>query len=333
MKKFKLPSPHLKTQQGSAIIEFLITAVPILLLGLGATETARWYIHKQHIRYALVEAQRVATVTHAKPEQIVEAFEYALKPLFSPVGQYTSIEARREAYLQQVTQKTAMTPWRISITSPTPEHFKDFSQSNLVIANTTGLATINNNYQFEQHQEKGLGLHSQESIYEANILSLNLVYPYKPLVPGVTSLMKVLSPSSSSRLKQTYFEAGYLPLELTAHMAMQSHPVLWPTQPSGKVIKQEQIAQSDAAVSSMIESTNADLNCAGLWCSDSNYINGLSNSNHNTDNTEQVPYQPPQAPHQADTSNPLNPSRPWNQDGSNTTHIDDPLCGTSLCCV
>ena len=333
MKKAKPPPTSLRAQHGSAVIEFLVAAVPVLLLGLGATETARWYIHKQHVRYALIEAQRVASVTHAKPEHMIEAFEEALNPLFAPSGRYDSIAARRDAYLSTVALKTAMPSWRMVITSPTPAHFKDFKQQGLNVEGANGLATINNNYQLEQHQEKGLGVHSQQSIYEANILSIDLVYAYKPLVPGVANLMRSLSSSSDSKLKQSYYEAGYLPLLLSSHIGMQSHPVQWPTQINSKVLWQDQVIVSDKT--NTTGSVDYHDICAGLWCPDlmTNKTNNRPISNQSNKGNR-----PPQHSTDIGTKTPNNPTNNLIEPGTTTAEtakdaiIEDPNCGISLCC-
>lgn len=335
MNKHKLRSSTLSSQQGTAIIEFLLTAVPILLLSLGATETARWYMQKQHIRYALLEAQRVASVSHAKPELMIEAFEEALKPLFAPAGQHRNIEARRDAYLTQVSQKTGTTPWRISILSPTAQHFKDFSQSDLEIARTSGFAAINNNYQSEQHQEKGLGPHSQESIYEANILSINLIYPYKPLVPGVSNLMKLLSSSTSSKLKQSYYDAGYLAMELSSHIGMQSHPVQWPSSPNSKVMWHDQIAESEKLITIDSKNSMSINTCSGIWCPKStNQRASTVKSDFPMSSDDIYSSQAPQSDVASDDGSTLNNAadEAWSTDEPSSSKLDDPLCGTSLCC-
>lgn len=348
MKKFTLHSSTLRSQQGAAVIEFLVTAVPVLLLGLGATETARWYIHKQHVRLALLEAQRIAAVSHARPERIISGFEEGLKPLFAPAGRHPSIEARRDAYLSDASIKSGTVPWRITIVSPTAAHFKDFSQADLSIARSSGFAAINNNYQAEQHQEKPRGLHSQESIYEANILSVDLVYPYKPLVPGVATLMSLLS-SSDSALKQSYHKAGYLPMALSSHIGMQSHPVQWPNSPEAKVVWRDQVAESDRILSSSSEGLQSISDCNGLWCplSSSQKAAGAigdfsipskgPTTGGGTDNPDRPDYQAPGG-EQVATEDPSinhNDNFPWSGDNSNhgSNHLDDPLCGTSLCCV
>ncbi len=334
MKKIQTHSPSLYSQRGSAIIEFLISALPILLLGLGATETTRWYIHKQHIRFALHEAQRAASVSHAEPKQFIKAFEEALKPLFAPAGLYATTEARRNAYLESVSKKTAMPPWRISISSPNAKHFQDFQQDELEIAKRSGFTAINNNYQLEQHQEKPLGLHSQATIYEANILSITLIYPYKPLIPGVSSLIRQLSDSTNSKLKQRYYSNGYLPLELSAHIAMQSHPVLWPNDPSSKVVYNEQISISDKILSSSSTSSLTDSPCSGLWCTH-NTSNHSPNQGASSDLgsiTDTKPYQPPNTSEPTYNDFSQDPTNTWTPKSSESSLTNDPLCGTSLCC-
>lgn len=333
MKKIQTRSLSLHSQRGSAIVEFLLSAVPILLLALGATETTRWYIHKQHIRFALHEAQRAASVSHAEPKQFIKAFEEAIKPLFAPAGLYATTEARRDAYLESVSKKTTMPPWRISVTSPNTKHFQDFHQNELEIAKRSGFAAINNNYQREQHQEKPLGLHSQSTIYEANILSINLVYPYKPLVPGVSSLIRQLSDSTSSKLKQRYYSNGYLPLELSAHIAMQSHPVLWPNDPSSKVVNDEQISTSDKVLSSISSSSEGGNPCAGLWCADTENQRAIQATNNELGSaSSSAPYHPPQSLNPTYEDSTKHSANTWSPESSENHSTNDPLCGTSLCC-
>lgn len=345
MKKYALASSTLRSQQGAAVIEFLVTAVPILLLGLGATETTRWYMHKQHVRLALLEAQRVAAVSHAKPERIIASFEEGLKPLFAPAGRHASIEARRDDYLAEVSRNSGTSPWRITITSPTTAHFKDFSQADLAIARSTGFAAINNNYQAEQHQAKPRGLNSQESIFEANIFSVDLIYPYKPLVPGVATLMKLLQRSDSA-LQQSYQDAGYLAMALSAHIGMQSHPVLWPNSPDAKVIWQHQLADNEHLISSTTDSLQPISNCNGIWCplSSSQKASGATgasapNSSGGAHDSypERPDYQAPGGGQVATEDSSIKPSDNsavlGDSSGSGSSQLDDPLCGTSLCCV
>lgn len=321
------------------MVEFILTAFPVLLLALGAVETGRWYMQKQHLRYAALEAQRVASVTHAEPRHIISSFEEALKPLFSPAGVHGTSAKRRDAYLSQVQQQTQHSPWQMVIQSPRDEHFMDFRQADLAIAKQTGLDAINNNYQLEQHQSKSKGLYSQESIFEANILSIDLIYPYKPFTPGLAAFLRLFASQSNSELKKSYYAAGYLPIQLSAHLGMQSHPVRWPDDPSGKVVHQGR-ARSAVVASNGIPTPEHTEPCHGLWCLDEDSASnkqrsGSGNSSPSSTQTLPIPsgdgYNPPMASFPASTPDTV--VNAWAPGALNSQDLRNPLCDTSICCV
>ena len=73
--------PRRTLQRGMAIIEFLLVALPLFLLGVGVIEITRWAVARQAVSYALFEAVRTGAITDAYPRAIRVAFERALIPL------------------------------------------------------------------------------------------------------------------------------------------------------------------------------------------------------------------------------------------------------------
>ncbi|NYE22948.1 TadE/TadG family type IV pilus assembly protein [Pigmentiphaga litoralis] len=60
-----------------AIIEFLLVALPLFLLGVGVIEVTRWAVARQAISYALFEAARTGAITGGDSLAIQLAFERA----------------------------------------------------------------------------------------------------------------------------------------------------------------------------------------------------------------------------------------------------------------
>src|SRR5690606_35608988 len=73
---------HSTCQQGAGIAEFVIVAIPVLFVTLGTIEIARWFLVRQAVGMALIEAARAGATEHAHPDAITAAFEQALLPLF-----------------------------------------------------------------------------------------------------------------------------------------------------------------------------------------------------------------------------------------------------------
>jgi hypothetical protein len=256
------------TQSGSAAIEFALVAIPLLLVGLGGIEIAHWFSVRQTVSLALLEAARAASVAHAKPEVIEHAFEQALLPLFA--GQHPD-QARQQLAraLEQRHQDTQDSPWRIIIHSPSAAAYIDHAQAEISMQ---GLASINNDYQQEQdlrYRRKGWvdgkGPVSRQTIFQANTLHLTLSYPHKPVVPGVSNLIKQLYPVADS-YGRAAMQQGYLPMTRSLTLIMQSHPVNWPSLNNGKVIHEHrQIAFANPAHAQKPASHGAMV-CTGPWC-------------------------------------------------------------------
>ena len=236
---FPLPSahhPHAAPQRGTGMIEFLLIAIPLLLTTLGGIEISHWMFTRQAVNMALTEAGRAGSTLHANPQAIIQAFEQALEPLYPPTGSATSAQrlqaaiARNQSHHQQL-------PWHIQVMSPTPEHFRDFSSTDPAVRHPSGLPTLNNSYQLEQHQahkQQGLpdgkGHHSGQTIFEANTLALRLTWRYTPLLPGFEQIAN-----------------GRLAMKQDITLTMQSHPVLWPDDAAGRVTRSADPAGAEPA--------------------------------------------------------------------------------------
>lgn len=314
-------------RQAFSSTEFLLTAIPTLLLGMGGYELTRWHHTRHLLNLALVEAARAGSVHHAMPEQIAHSFEQALNPLFASA---TDPSRQKQRYLQKVEHITQLPAWQIILQSPRHEHFLDFHRKDLDIAQQTGLYAIDNNYQKEQHNRKGLGYLSKESIYEANTLSMSLSYAYEPIVPGMKFLFKQLRHFYTEPYTATMLSHGFLPIQHELSISMQSHPVQW--QSTAKVITSHPITKTITANHpTSIPTTDV---CHGIWC----HSNTQSAT---TANRMPLPTQPsPSSPssNYPSSTAPQGYTPPTEETPStagNSTNVQNhnhPLCGISLCC-
>lgn len=337
---------------GFTAIEFILSAIPVLLVSLGAYELSLWYKHRHILNLALVEAARQGSVQHAHPKAIEAAFTAALTPLFVPSGPYQNAETRRDAYLKRI-QAQAGQSWRILLEEPNPSHYLDFKRSDLTISQLTGHDAIDNNFQKEQHQRKSQGLFSGHTIYQANTLKLSLIYPYKPKVPGMSFLFKQLASLQTDPLIYDLMsKAGTLAIRSSLSITMQSHPVLWTSHNSSHVLYAHQLK---SAIDNTVGNTSVTGSCTyGIWCAAKNIpssthipSSNTSSSSSTTAPTTNAPPKPastsPQTPEQSNSSldestnaylPPIEhvPTTPKNFSEISAPQSDENLCGVSLCC-
>src|SRR5690554_425888 len=232
----------MSTQRGTSMIEFTIAAVPVLFLGLGSIELARWMLARQAISLALLQGARAASIGHGRPRALEQAFEDALLPLFAGGNRASRKLAQQSAFAGR-SQRSGLPPWQVQVLSPSPLAFHDHADPALRIAGAAGRAAINNNYQLEQDQGRrargwaeGRGPASGQSVFEANTLVQRLQYLHEPIVPGFKGLLSALG-NKSGAYSQRALASGYLPIMHEIVLGMQSHPVNWTLPASGKIIQ------------------------------------------------------------------------------------------------
>lgn len=317
-------------QRGASLIEFSLVAVPILLMGLGCVEVARWFQVRQFVDVALLQAARAGITGHARPQAIEAAFEQALLPLYAS-GPAASADSRMRADFARRGAVLGDAPWRIEILSPAKAAFADYADPGLAIARETGLAAINNDYQAEQHQRylgqgRPLGAASGLTIYQANVLALRLTFPHRPLVPGVAALLRQLGDPAGSYASRAMALGGYLPMVRELRLGMQSHPVDWPKGHGGKVVMPW---VDEGAVPAGIPVAA----CHGLWC-----LGPVGAGGSAEGAPPELSASPEPLPQDGSAvasggapqagSSPPDPEVP-----GYTIEPGDPACGVTLCCV
>jgi len=210
---------RLRTASGTAVTEFLLVALPLLAMGLGAFDVARWHLARQTLSHALLEAGRAGAVHHGDPLAIQATLQRALAPLQDA----HNARALRTRY--------GLPAWRIEVLGPTAAHFADFPGPP-----QHGMRTIRHSYQHEQHlralargHPEGRGPASGDTIFQANTLTLRVVYLHTPLAPGMRSLVRMTGQlaGTSNASAAAMRIAGVIPVQQSISVPMQSAPWEW----------------------------------------------------------------------------------------------------------
>lgn len=318
------PSPHApRSQRGAAALSFLLTALPVLMLGLGGIELHNWLWVRQVLGHALLEAGRAASADHARPDTIVAEFEHALRPLYLTPGSLDRALAQRSL-------DTGQAPWQIRIRAPARAAFLDHAAPGLRAAGTPdGLQTINHDYQPAQHRRRtaqgwpeGKGPISGQTIFEANTLDIELIWAHEPLIPGIRTLMRAFGSEVSDYRGHVYAQ-GYLPMLRQLTLTMQSHPVAWPDRTDGKVVH--------GTVAHL--PTPETVECTGFWaeCGTRSYGGTINLPGTPANGAAPPQTSSPGMPSVNDGINP-EPGAIGDQTDGMPGAGDAPACGLHLCC-
>jgi outer membrane protein OmpA-like peptidoglycan-associated protein len=231
-----IKTPHF--QRGASLVEFVIVAPIITLMGMGMLQYALLFNAKNHLNHAAFMAARSGATHHALLEDttapgasIMGAYIHALAPLYgggsnpSQVAQ-SALEAKKDmaGNLQ------------IEIISPTKESFTDWSDAQLSATlgqgrgpNGSNALVIRNSGQ--AYADRKVGEKSGQTIQEANLLKIRVTHGYQPSVPAIRRFLmlfyqKVYPESELSEFEKMLLKKGRIPVVSQATVQMQSHPIL-----------------------------------------------------------------------------------------------------------
>lgn len=321
--------PAAQAQCGQGALEFTLAVVPVLLAALGALEAIHWYNVRHTVNQALMQGLRAGITEHARPQAIAAAFDQSMLLLFPPTTTASAQQNQQRRYRRHTLQLGA--PWHMQILSPTAAHYAAHADPSLAISQSTGLAAIRNSYQREQH------LQSKESapgagnppvtgqppplpdIFQANTLSVRVVFPHSPLLPGMRSLFTLLGKRNGSVNERT-FAAGYLPVVQQLSLPMQSDPVQWPIDQTPGFFS---TGPGQATHTSFgVPANKAIAPCTGLWCNTGKTTNKIP-----------APEQENEAEHPAHGLPHLD--EPHTNPPGQAVQLppNDPQCGVTVCCL
>lgn len=262
-------------QYGQGMVEFLLAAPVVLLMGLGSIEAIHWHFVRQAVSEALLQAGRAAVTRHADPQVLDTAFREALLPLHAAPSREES-RTRLERAMARRETDTGLPAWRIEILSPSAASFEDFASDNPELP-PAPYPVIDNDYLDVQHEAylqqgwpEGRGKASGQSILEANSLRLHLTWLHEPLLPGMKLLMRQLAPSDSRYGSRAMALGGYLPIQRHLVLMMQSHAIAWEMPAHGRVARSRTGERPDIPTGLSPEPPSTlQPSCQGLWCPNS----------------------------------------------------------------
>src|SRR5690606_28821893 len=95
----------------------------------GVVETARWYLVRQAVGQALLEAARAGATQHAESAALQKGLRLGLSPLYATAATSLGLaegQRRLDQRQRDLRTKFGLAPWHLEILNPTPAHFADF---------------------------------------------------------------------------------------------------------------------------------------------------------------------------------------------------------------
>lgn len=191
-----------RRQRASALVESLLAAPIVLLLGLGALQWALVFHARGALEYALFEAARAGSVAHAEPDAIEEGLARGLLAFWQGSTMPRSRPAGQAAAQLRLAQGigAGWIDWRQL--APTQQSFADWAEPAIDEAGypLAGSEEIpNDNLQWSWLREPAggvaamrgqepIGAQSQQTLNDANLLKLELRYGVPLAVPFVGTM-------------------------------------------------------------------------------------------------------------------------------------------------
>jgi hypothetical protein len=178
-------------QRGASAIEFAIAAPVLLVLGLGALQWALVFHARQAVEHAAIEAARAGSRGHALPEAIATGLARGLLPYWAALPAVRSAADREQAVAAaraRVAQASAAGWIVVRMISPTVESFADWGEPALdgFGRPIAGLIEIpNDSLEFAEQRSPRGGSGSGQSLLDANVLKIEIVYGVPLDVPLV----------------------------------------------------------------------------------------------------------------------------------------------------
>ncbi|HLT26079.1 MAG TPA: TadE/TadG family type IV pilus assembly protein [Zeimonas sp.] len=188
-----------RRQRASALVETLLAAPIVLLLGLGALQWALLLHARTALEYGLFEAARAGSVAHARPDAIEAGLARGLLPFWQSAGMPRGQAAALAAAQARLAQGLAAGWIDWLQLAPTLESFADWAEPALDDDGRPmpGVPEIpNDSLQYPwlrapagdvatMRGREPIGARSQQTLNDANVLKLELRYGVPLAVPLV----------------------------------------------------------------------------------------------------------------------------------------------------
>jgi hypothetical protein len=228
-------SDHRPRQRGASLVEFIVVAPTVLMLGLATMQAGMVFHAKSSLNYATFEAARAGSVNHAQLAAITAGLQRALVPYYG--GGSTASELAQS--YARVVADLATGAVRIEILSPTKESFDDYHSPQLAARlKTTARVIPNSNLAFLACPIDVPGCNpdpktnrSGQTLQDANLLKLRVTWgiPREKQMPLVgrfyTWALSVLDASDPDTFRKGLVAAGRIPIVSHTVIRMQSEPM------------------------------------------------------------------------------------------------------------
>ena len=250
------------------MVEFLIVAPVLLLVGLGTLQAGLLYHSKTILNYATFEAARVGATRHAQHKPMRKELGLRLAPLIGGNGTAEKAAVAMAKMSVEIESPIGLTgqiavPTKLEILNPPEEAFLAANWGTASLENANQRAIPNSHLRHQDENEIKGGL----SLQDANLLKIQVTQGIPLNVPIVGPLLaKLMIPMYADDIdKQLHLMSGRFPMSSTATVRMQSEAwegaiIQARNSPYGEVIASiDQIAQSFAPVESDPEEVTYDV--------------------------------------------------------------------------
>jgi hypothetical protein len=209
-------------ERGAGIVEFLIVAPLLILLGLGLVQTGFVFHSKSSLNFALQEGARVGSVKNGDVDAIGRGIREGLIPFMGGGRSDAERNQTRLRVIEEFNLGSAAGWIRVRQLSPTPQSFSDWAvdaydeQGNAIREIPNASLAVLRCSQAPNGGASGtrastacpsggepVGPTSQQTLADANLLKLNLTYGVKLSVPVVNRIVAgVLSMAAGCRANE-----------------------------------------------------------------------------------------------------------------------------------
>jgi len=224
-----------KRASGQSMVEFIIVTPVMFLLVFGSIQFALLYQAKTTLNYAVFEAARAGALNSARTTAMQSAFARAMAAMYmdSSIGDSAGPErtmAASDKVYREITGDGSAKPLAdFQILNPTRASYADHGVDNT----DKGICEIPSDNLM--YRDAAVRAQSRQTIQDANLLKLRVVYCYPLQVPFVDRILTTIlteMPSSScpycaggaaeEEIERTCLDAGRFPLNAQAVVRMQS---------------------------------------------------------------------------------------------------------------
>ena len=201
-----------RLQSGATLLEFVLAAPVVMLLGMTTVQAALIYHGKTTLNYATFEAARTGAVNNAQLDAMKKELGIRLSPIQGGDGTLTSAAIAIAKSSARVMDPAGT---HIKVLNPTTAAFADWG----INSSESDRRVIPNSHL--RHQEHTIGSESGLSLRDANLLKIEVTHGMDLKVPVVSGLirkfMTLIDPENA-----LFYHRNQFPLTSVATVRMQS---------------------------------------------------------------------------------------------------------------